>query len=203
MRGGEGIVDIDIAERGECIDEGFAVLFFPGVEAGVFEEQEIAVAQRRDRLARLLADAIRGKSHRLAEPCFEFSDNRSERIFVLTALGPAEMREDDDLRALGGNLLQIREDAVDARRIRHFRAVHRHVEIDADQDPFAGKLGVVQNWKRREWRCPCHPSFPIATAVSAIRFEKPHSLSYQDTTRTSVPSMTRVWSTWKMDECGS
>ena len=48
---------------------------------------------------------------------------------------------------------------------------------------FAGKLGVVQSWKRRERRCPCHPSFPIATAVSAIRFEKPHSLSYQDIRR--------------------
>jgi len=29
--------------------------------------------------------------------------------------------------------------------------------------------------------------FPIATAVSAMRLEKPHSLSYQDITRTSVP----------------
>ena len=31
-------------------------------------------------------------------------------------------------------------------------------------------------------------SFAIATAVSAMRFEKPHSLSYQATTRTNVPS---------------
>ena len=30
-------------------------------------------------------------------------------------------------------------------------------------------------------------SFPIATAVSAMRLEKPHSLSYQAITRTSVP----------------
>jgi hypothetical protein len=29
--------------------------------------------------------------------------------------------------------------------------------------------------------------FDIATAVSAIRFEKPHSLSYHDITRTKVP----------------
>ena len=34
----------------------------------------------------------------------------------------------------------------------------------------------------------------IETAVSAMRFEKPHSLSYQDITRTSVPLMTLVWS---------
>ncbi len=84
------------------------------------------------------------------------------------------------------------QDTIDTCRVRHLRAIHRHVEVDADQHPFAGELGVIQNWKGRERRCPCHPSFPIATAVSAIRLEKPHSLSYQDTTRTSVPSMTRV-----------
>jgi hypothetical protein len=45
-------------------------------------------------------------------------------------------------------------------------------------------------------------SFAMATAVSAMRFEKPHSLSYQDITRTKLPSITLVWSMWKMDEAG-
>ncbi len=40
-------------------------------------------------------------------------------------------------------------------------------------------------------------------AVSAIRFEKPHSLSYQLRMRTKVPSMTLVWSEWKIDDRGS
>ena len=48
-----------------------------------------------------------------------------------------------------------------------------------------------------------YSSFPIATAVSAMRLEKPHSLSYQDITRTSVPFCTLVWSMWKVEECGS
>src|ERR1022692_2129152 len=46
-------------------------------------------------------------------------------------------------------------------------------------------------------------SFPIATAVSAMRLEKPHSLSYHDITRTSVPFSTLVWSMWNVEECGS
>src|SRR5215510_2489895 len=33
-----------------------------------------------------------------------------------------------------------------------------------------------------------------------MRQEKPHSLSYQLMTRTSVPSRTLVWSMWKVDE---
>ena len=32
-----------------------------------------------------------------------------------------------------------------------------------------------------------------ASVASSIRLEKPHSLSYQDSTFTSVPSITRVW----------
>ena len=48
-----------------------------------------------------------------------------------------------------------------------------------------------------------YSSFPIATAVSDMRLEKPHSLSYQDITRTSVPFCTLVWSMWNVDEWGS
>ena len=46
-------------------------------------------------------------------------------------------------------------------------------------------------------------SLPIATAVSAIRQEKPHSLSYQLSTRTNLPSSTFVCAGAKFDECVS
>lgn len=46
-------------------------------------------------------------------------------------------------------------------------------------------------------------SLPIATAVSDIRFEKPHSLSYHVRIRHIVPSITLVWSVWKTEEWGS
>ena len=46
-------------------------------------------------------------------------------------------------------------------------------------------------------------SLPSATAVSFMRLEKPHSLSYQVRMRTKVPPMTLVWSMWNVDECGS
>ena len=46
-------------------------------------------------------------------------------------------------------------------------------------------------------------NFPMATAVSPMRHEKPHSLSYQLRMRHMLPSMTLVWSVAKIDECGS
>ena len=45
-------------------------------------------------------------------------------------------------------------------------------------------------------------SLPIATAVSAMRLEKPHSLSYQVMIETKLPSITLVWSSAKLDEAG-
>ena len=38
----------------------------------------------------------------------------------------------------------------------------------------------------------------MATAVSAMRLEKPHSLSYQATTRPKVPAISFVWSGWSV-----
>jgi len=46
-------------------------------------------------------------------------------------------------------------------------------------------------------------NLPMATAVSLMRFEKPHSLSYHVRIRTIVPSRTLVWSRWKIDDRGS
>src|SRR5688572_17197849 len=45
-------------------------------------------------------------------------------------------------------------------------------------------------------------SLPIATAVSPMRLEKPHSLSYQDITRTNVPSITVVCDRSKVELAG-
>ena len=62
-------------------------------------------------------------------------------------------------------------------------------------DTIATASSVIAGWDQI--------SLPIATAVSTMRLEKPHSLSYHDITRTSVPSITLVWSMAKIDECGS
>jgi hypothetical protein len=44
--------------------------------------------------------------------------------------------------------------------------------------------------------------FPITRATSTIRFENPHSLSYQDNTRTNVPSITCVCVASKVELAG-
>src|SRR3546814_9091180 len=99
----------------------------------------------------------------------------------------------------------------------HAAISHRHVEIDPDERPLP--LHIAQIIQRPE---PRHalllhltviPAFagmttnnqisrPIAPAVSTMRFEKPHSLSYHDTTRTSLLSITAVSRLSMVDEAG-
>ncbi len=54
VAGAEGVVDVDIGERGELGGEGFVTFFFAGVEAEVFEEEDLAVLE----LLGLEADAV-------------------------------------------------------------------------------------------------------------------------------------------------
>lgn len=46
--------------------------------------------------------------------------------------------------------------------------------------------------KRTLFNQKAQSNLPMATAVSDMRLEKPHSLSYQERTDTKVPSMTLV-----------
>ena len=212
MRGRERVVDPDVAELGQRGDEGRIVLFFAGMEAGVFETQNVAGLHGGDRALGRLADAVVGEFHRALDDARDLGGDRLERLFRVAPLRPAEMREQDDLAALVGDFGDRRRRALDAGGVGDDAVLHRHVEVDAHQDAFALHVDVVERAKRigqyeHPARCRratrAQISLPIATAVSAMRLEKPHSLSYQDITRTKVPSMTLVWSMWKIEERGS
>src|SRR5208282_5271412 len=113
------------------------------------------------------------------------------------------------LGALVGQLGDGRGDFGDAGCVRNLAVGHRHVEVDAHEHAFTFDFGVVEAAEglhrpgRKDCDANVQASLPIATAVSIMRLEKPHSLSYHDMTRTSVPSITLVWSMWKTAECGS
>src|SRR3974377_1381362 len=100
------------------------------------------------------------------------------------------MRQDDDLGLLLRDLANVCEHSVNARDIGHSLIFHGNVEVCAHEHSFACDIDVIERPADVKWRRGRHISFPIATATSAIRFENPHSLSYQDMTRTKVPSMT-------------
>ncbi len=58
VRRAEGVVDVEVAERGELFGEPVVVLLLLLVEAQVFEQQHVAVIQLRDCRLGLLADTV-------------------------------------------------------------------------------------------------------------------------------------------------
>jgi hypothetical protein len=67
---------------------------------------------------------------------------------------------------------------------------------NASPDPAMTKSNwIAPRLRVSAWKhllCRDQMSFPIATAVSAMRLEKPHSLSYQLITLTKLPPITLV-----------
>ena len=182
------------------------VLFLAGMKAGVLQADDVAVLHRRHRAFGGVADAVVDEFDRPLDDVRDLGGDRLERIFLVAALRAAEMREQDHLGALVGDFGDGVRHALDAGGVGDHAVLHRHVEVGAHQHALALHVGVVEGaerahgWLRRE---RFQISLPIATAVSAMRLEKPHSLSYHDITRTNVPSITLVWSMWKIEECGS
>ena len=147
--GGKGVVDIEIAELGEFGDKGRIVLLLALVKAGVLEEQHVAVLHPGDRVSGGLADAVGGEGDRPPDDAGDGVSDGSERIgLVRPALGPAKVRQKDDLAALGGDLLDGRRNPLDPRRIGHPAVLGRNVEIDPQQHAPSRDIGVVEGAER-------------------------------------------------------
>ncbi len=144
VRGREGVVDPDVAEFRQLRDEGRIVLLFLFVEAGVFQAQDVAILHRADRLGGGFADAIVGESHRLLDHLRERFRHRLQRVLGIASLGPAEMREQDDLAALAGDFGDGRRDALQPRGVGDAAIFHGHVEVDAQQHAFALYVDVIE-----------------------------------------------------------
>jgi hypothetical protein len=137
----ESVVHINIAQRRQRLRKRAIVLFFLRMEANVFEQRHSAVAQVRTNFLGWLANAVTGESHRLADQFFQLRRHRTQRIFLHRfALGPAEMRHEDDSRAMFTQIIDGRQSLADARVVRDYLLpvafFKRHVEVHAHQDAF-------------------------------------------------------------------
>ena len=119
MGGREGVVDIDVAERGERRRETGIVGLLAGMEAEVFQQQHLARAETGRRLLGERADAVFREAHAPpAERPAERPDERAERQggHALSAR-PAEMRQQDHRAAFGADLLDRGREAVETRGV--------------------------------------------------------------------------------------
>jgi hypothetical protein len=89
MRGAKRIVHVNVAQRGELFRKTVVVLLFFGMEAKVFEQQHIAIAQSIDGGCRKFANTIVSKRNRLPKQLGKMLRNRPETVLLNAfTLGP-------------------------------------------------------------------------------------------------------------------
>ena len=143
----EGVVDVDVAERGEFFGEGRIVGLFFGVEAEVLEQEGLAGFEVGGHLAGDDADAVGREGYVLivaedvVEQAAKMSDEGTEAHGLDgLALGPAEVRAEDDLGLVAESVLDGGERLADAGVVGDDAVLEGDVEVDADEDALVGQI---------------------------------------------------------------
>jgi hypothetical protein len=148
MRGAEGVIHEDLGEVGHALRERGVVFLFTGVEAGVFEQKHVAIAERERLGLRLVADAIAGKGHRLADQGAERrSDGREGLLRITLAFRTAQVARQDDFGPFFDQELDRRQRLLDAGGVGddHLAVFFfkRDVEVHAHKNAFSGEVEVT------------------------------------------------------------
>ena len=148
----EGVVDVDVGQRGQLLGEGRIVGLFLGVEAQVLQQQHLAGFQLPGQLVGYFADAVRRKgdvdalAQLLAEQDTQPVNHRTQRILRIgLALGAAQVRGQNHFGLAPQCVIDGGQRGHDAGVVGDGRAVfgERHVEIDADEQPLVGQIDVA------------------------------------------------------------
>ena len=145
VSGGEGIVDVDVAEPRQRPGEARVVRLLLGVEAEVFQEEQAARREGSRRLLHRGADAVGGERHPLAEERPQAPGDGTERVLrVGLPLRAPEVGGEDHPGPPPASEGDRGEDGPDARVLHHLAvAAQGHVEVHAEEDPGAAQLDVL------------------------------------------------------------
>jgi hypothetical protein len=148
----EGVVDIEVAQIGQLLGEDRIIGFFRRMEAHILKQQHAARIQIADGLDGGAADAVVGEADGCAEHVFQRFDNRlqAHRRDAL-ALGTVEVGQQNHLGARVAQTLDRRHGDPQPGVVRDLAALHRDIEVHADQSRLAGEiLGVVEGAEGHE-----------------------------------------------------
>ncbi len=177
VRGAEGVVDVGVGERARGRPRRPGSLAVSPAWKRTFSSSSTSPSRSsRDGVLRDLADAVARERDRGAEQLGEpLAHGRERGGRVGRALRPPEVRAEDHARAGLAQRRDRRQRRADARVVADHAVLDRDVEVDAAEHAPAGELQRVQAARERAG----HRTLVIR---STSRFEKPHSLSYQEMT---------------------
>ena len=150
VRAAEGVVDVDVAQRGELLGEGRIVGLLFRVEAEVLQQQGLAGLELLRHLQRDVADAVgregdvlRDVEH-LLQQLAQARDQRAQAHGLdRLALGPAEVRAENDLGLVAQRVLDGRQRLADASVVGDDAVLQRDVEVHADKHALVGKIQIT------------------------------------------------------------
>ena len=196
MRGAERVHREHVAQRRVALRERLVVRELPDVEAHVLEQHDLTLVELGGGVE-VVGDEPHGPAQQLAQA---LGDGCQGIVAVRLPLRrAAEVGHDHDPGAGLERVLEGRDRGPQPRVRADPSAVERHVQVLADQQALAGER---QRLHQQHGHGPGPPyfAFTIASIVSSIRLEKPHSLSYHEQTLTRRPPIARVSSASTVDE---
>jgi hypothetical protein len=133
----EGVVHVDVGQRGEVGPQLRVVLLLARVEAGVLQHEDVARLQRGGGGLDLVAHDGGDELHRPADDLFQLPGHRGHaKLAVFGRLGPPQVRGQDEGRAVVEQIVERRQRGADARVVGDgdggvgVFAAQRDVEID-------------------------------------------------------------------------
>ena len=164
MSGPEGVVDVAVGIRSEFFGKLFLRLFyfgfggflffvgsvflkpagftlFFGVEAEVFEQQDVAGFQGSRFLSRFIPHAVASEVDFLSEEFFDGGDDVFEREFVFGSFGSPEVRHEDNRATAGEYFLNRGDSGPDTGVVRYVEVgIQGHVEVHTDDGAFTREV---------------------------------------------------------------
>ena len=151
VRDREGIVDAKIAERSRACGEILIVVLLALVEAGVLQAENIAILHPAT-AASASGPRVLRKSDRPFEDLRHCGRNGFQRILRVQPLRPAEMRQQDHLAALVGELGDGRGDRSIRVTSPTMPSSIGTLRSTRSKHPFALDVGIIEAAKRDHGR---------------------------------------------------
>ena len=145
--GAEGVVDVNVSEVGKLASEGRIVLFFFGVEADVFEQDNLAWLQTVACCFDLRTDAVGEELNVLLQQLGQPRGNRFKRELWGDAFWSPHVAAEDNCRSAFEEVVDGWEGLRYPPVVCNLSVLKRDVEITSNEDAFVG------NRKRLE---ACH-----------------------------------------------
>ena len=144
VRRPERVVDVDVGVGREGRGEGRVVRLFLGVEAEVLEHQHLARPEALDRVLGPDPERVAGDrdvpAHQLGQ---DLPDRPQAQPVLDLAIRTPEMARQDDRGPRVEEQVDRRDGGPDARIVGDPAVGQRDVEVDANEDPFAGDVRVA------------------------------------------------------------